>query len=261
MPAWIVPAAIAAGSWLLNTIGQRAADKRTARSNAELAKFQADANERYLSQQLEYNSPKSQMMRYGQAGLNPNLVYGQGNPGNQAAPLASPEIGRVQYSNSLGNLSATYNQSVLTASQVQATDARTRQTFVLTQLNELQKQVMEKNPLLNESGYRAIIDSLKSAAEIKGAESKLKGIQSEWADLRDVHSGLKMGQERLFKEMDLLDQRFKLGQLDAKLKAEVLSSKEFQNAILEVQKRWMVDADITPQHILQFIQLLLMKSL
>lgn len=30
-----------------------------------------------------YNSPKSQMERFSEAGLNPNLIYGQGTPGNQ----------------------------------------------------------------------------------------------------------------------------------------------------------------------------------
>lgn len=36
--------------------------------------------------QNEYNSPQAQMERYKQAGLNPNLVYGAGNPGNAGAP-------------------------------------------------------------------------------------------------------------------------------------------------------------------------------
>lgn len=36
----------------------------------------------------EYNSPANQMLRYQQAGLNPNLIYGQGNSGN-ATPMPS----------------------------------------------------------------------------------------------------------------------------------------------------------------------------
>lgn len=41
--------------------------------------------------QNEYNSPSSQMARYQAAGLNPLLVYGQGNPGNASgAPSYNP---------------------------------------------------------------------------------------------------------------------------------------------------------------------------
>lgn len=36
----------------------------------------------FWNMQNQYNSPASQMARYKEAGLNPNLIYGQGNPGN-----------------------------------------------------------------------------------------------------------------------------------------------------------------------------------
>lgn len=46
------------------------------------------------AKQNEYNSPVSQMQRYQAAGLNPNLIYGQGNPGNQGSPVvqSSPRV-------------------------------------------------------------------------------------------------------------------------------------------------------------------------
>lgn len=51
-------------------------------ANRELAEYQAQYNERMWHMQNEYNSPSAQMERYASAGLNPNLVYGQGNNGN-----------------------------------------------------------------------------------------------------------------------------------------------------------------------------------
>lgn len=36
--------------------------------------------------QNAYNTPEQQMARFGAAGLNPHLIYGQGNPGNAGAP-------------------------------------------------------------------------------------------------------------------------------------------------------------------------------
>lgn len=39
----------------------------------------------------EYNSPAAQMKRFQEAGLNPNLIYGQGNAGN-ATPIPTPDV-------------------------------------------------------------------------------------------------------------------------------------------------------------------------
>lgn len=257
--AWIIPAVIAVGSLVAGIIGQR----KQAKENRKLAEYQNQANEAYLEKQLEYNTPKNQMTRWQEAGLNPHLVYGQGNPGNQSSPIQASEIGRTDYQTSFNQIVPFLNQSMMTQSQVQAIDAKTRQTYVMTELNRLQARVLEKNPLLDSAGFKAIIDALKSSAEIKASESTMQSIKAEWSSQEGFgkYAGMKLGEAKLFKELELLEQRFKLNELDAKLKVEVLTSKEFQNAILEVQKRWMTDAEVTPQHILQFIQLLLMKAL
>jgi len=60
-------------------------------------------------------------------------------------------------------------------------------------------------------------------------------------------------------EIDLLKQRFKLGSLDTKIKGEVLNSKEMQNAILEVQKKFMTEFTLTPETWTQFVKIFLTK--
>lgn len=259
--SWILPAAIAAGSLIFNAIGQRKQNKE----NRKFAEYQALVNQQNLESQLQYNAPKSQMQRYQDAGLNPNLIYGQGNPGNQTAPLQYPDAKPADFQSAFSQIGPLLNQSLMTQSQVQATDAKTRQTYVMTQLNQLQMRVMEKNPLLDDAGFKAIIDSLKSTAEIKGSDATMKGIESGFSNMGELRdgkeTGFKLGEVRLFKELQLLEQKFNLGSLDAKIKAEVVQSKEFQNTLLEIQSRWMSDGEITPQHILQFIQLFLMKML
>lgn len=60
-------------------------------SNAQsksLMRYQNDLNVQNWKMQNEYNSPKNQMQRYIDAGLNPNLVYG--NLQNTADSLSSP---------------------------------------------------------------------------------------------------------------------------------------------------------------------------
>lgn len=236
------------------------------KSNLELARYQAEANERYLKQQLEYNSPANQMKRFMEAGLNPHLIYGQGSPGNQSQPLTYPDIGRVDQ-RLITSLIPLINQTRLTESQVAATDATTRQRTVLTELSKLQMEVLRRNPALDDEGYKAILDSLRSAASIKASEASLKKLEAEWStgvmtwkNLDGTEVTGPPGAYKLQREVDLLDSRFKLSRLDQQLRNQVLLSKEFQNAILEVQKKWMTDADITPQHIYQLIQILLMKS-
>lgn len=44
------------------------------------------------NRQNEYNSPAKQMERFTSAGLNPHLIYGQGNPGN-ASPVPPSKMG------------------------------------------------------------------------------------------------------------------------------------------------------------------------
>lgn len=246
---------IAVGQTVASIAGQKAAQKRQAEANMQLAQFQASANERYLKQQLDYDRPSAQMARYQEAGLNPHLIYGQGSPGNQSTPLQFPSIQPTEYKNLMAMLPL-MNQSRLINSQVQATDAKTRQVGVMTELNRLQSRVLAANPLLNSDGFNAIIDSLKSSAEIKASES---GIRKSEMFVQQASAQQQVN--KIAAEVGLLDQKFNLSKLDAKIKAEVVQSKEFQNAILEVQKKFMTDGDITPQHILQFVQLLLMKML
>lgn len=51
----------------------------------QLANYQNDYNYWLLNNEREYNSPESQMDRFQAAGLNPNLVYSKGDPGNLVA--------------------------------------------------------------------------------------------------------------------------------------------------------------------------------
>jgi len=227
------------------------------RANKKMAQFQADANEKYQAQQNEYNKPLNQMLRFQEAGLNPNLIYGQGSPGNQTAALQYPDVKPANYqaidpSQAIG----LFNQTRLASSQVQAQNASTRQKHALTELNKLQTKVLEKNPALDDAGFKAIIDGLKASAELKSEQSTGQKIQNQVSEASSGHAVSKV-----FHEVQLLEQRFRLGQMDEKLKTEVLKSKEFQNAIQEINKKLLQDGDIAPGHILMFLQQLLLKSM
>lgn len=57
--------------------------------NKRLAEQQNQYNIDMWNMQNEYNSPQAQMQRFQEAGLNPNLIYGQGSNGNA---IHAPEM-------------------------------------------------------------------------------------------------------------------------------------------------------------------------
>ena len=59
----------------------------------------------FWNMQNAYNSPQAQMERYQQAGLNKNLIFGSGNPGNAGA-IPTPDAIRPQFEISLPLLPA-----------------------------------------------------------------------------------------------------------------------------------------------------------
>ncbi|WNK13892.1 MAG: DNA pilot protein [Microvirus sp.] len=64
--------------------------------NLEQSQLEFDRGKEMFNLSNEYNSPSAQMARYKQAGLNPNLIYGQGSPGN--APNVLPQYRGAQLS-------------------------------------------------------------------------------------------------------------------------------------------------------------------
>lgn len=263
MPAWLVPAimgAVQLGSQLFGAKKQKDA-------NMEMAKFQAAANERYLDKQLEYNTPANQMARFQDAGLNPRLIYGQGNPGNQSAPLQHPDVKAPDYQTLYGTVIPSITNSALAQSQIQAQQAKVGKDIAQTELIGLQRRVLEKNPALDATAFNAMMQSLVSTASIKMSQATREQMTTDWFTGNksfQTASGALHGPAGIVKleaEMQLLEQKFKLGSLDADIKAQVVNSKEFQNAILEVQKKFLADGEIGPEQIRVFIQLLLMKLL
>ena len=55
---------------------------KTNKANMRLAEYQFMKNKEMWDLQNEYNHPRHQMARFRNAGLNPNLMYGMGTPGN-----------------------------------------------------------------------------------------------------------------------------------------------------------------------------------
>jgi hypothetical protein len=89
-----VGAVIGAGAGLASSFINNAAQKKTNKDsqqwNEKMFNLQGERDMRNWTMTNEYNSPQSQMKRLQEAGLNPNLVYGNGSAVNTASePHAS----------------------------------------------------------------------------------------------------------------------------------------------------------------------------
>lgn len=91
----IIGALAGLGQTAINAVTQRKNLKRQEAMNMRLADYQYSKDLDMWNRMNTYNSPKEQMSRFDEAGLNPNLMYSQGTPGNASTlpKYQAPEIG------------------------------------------------------------------------------------------------------------------------------------------------------------------------
>lgn len=134
----------------------------------------------------EYNSPKSQMERYREAGLNPNLIYGQSNT-SQAMNVGtsiSPDFGFIGQA---GQSAISNYQSQESAN---VTNALTRTQFALNRIN-MEFLPQEKQAALVQ--LQEIVNQAIITTDIVSLEEKLKTYEHDLA---------KLGYEKAERESD-----------------------------------------------------------
>lgn len=238
---------------------QKALAKQANKYNRSMQEMVYEQNLAMMHYQNEYNSPEAQRKRYEEAGMNPALAYGTGNPGNQssapemkATPAVVPDAQDLSF---LGSIGTQFAQARVLASQADLNNQKVTESGVKQQLMEIQKQVQAANPMLNAKVYFTTLQAMVASAQVKRQESEfLLKSQSD-------ASAQTMGERKVQYEIENLVKRFDLNTQDLKIKNQVLESKEFQNALQEIQLKWMRDGEITSQHIYQFVMMMLMKSM
>lgn len=263
LPALAAGLITAAVPSILNTVGGLFGAGQQSNRNMELAKYQADQNMkmaqfqyandmRMMQYQNQYNSPAAQMGRYEAAGLNKNLVYGQGSPGNmQQAPrypdLKYPDIKTADYQSAFAGLGTQLLQNQLLAAQANLTENKADESGVKRDLMRAQKALIEANPYLNAGYVESFVANMEATAALKKMAVPFTEIMQQKAI------------EKITEEIALLDQKFKLGTQDAQIKAQIIQSKEYQNALQAIQVKWMSDGELNAEHIRLGVMMLLGK--
>lgn len=115
------------GSSLIGGLTSLFGSKSQFKEQQKLINLQYQKNLEQWNRENEYNAPKAQMQRLRDAGLNPNLVYGNGN--NTAGTAASsPSYGLAEAPNIIGEIGKVmqYNmmQTLNMMQQIQQTQAK-----------------------------------------------------------------------------------------------------------------------------------------
>lgn len=153
-------------------------DKKNVKYQKELMDYQNQLDIQNWNMVNEYNKPANQMARYAEAGLNPNLIYGQSNTaGSIAAPSGKfdssiPDINPVAAFLSYKNMSAeTKNKEKQNSLLQSQADFVKEQTHGQALENALKKKTLESIGSGNPNDpywYRDLKKAAQPVADVVG---------------------------------------------------------------------------------------------
>lgn len=216
--SWVGPAITAANSFAINAINKWAKLSPNEKYNAN---WYAQTNYRYSQMAAdadfgrnlamwrmnnEYNSPAAQMARYKEAGLNPNLIYGQSNMASSPAsvhssapnvPIMNQPFGQIEGLGELGSRifdildpDSTYNvakedaQEILRYHKAQSSSAESQSAIDSFEAQMIQERY--KNALEDRN-----IENNKKLAEIENLNSRSNLTDEQKAYYKQQESYLK----------------------------------------------------------------------
>ncbi|AXL14938.1 DNA pilot protein [Microviridae sp.] len=237
------------GNWLANRQNQKLASQQQ-KWNVENAREQRLFDFNMWNMTNKYNSPIEQMARLSEAGLNPNLIYGNGSTATgQASPLKSPDVkgySRAQAQSVTKGLD-TFGQF----NQFRSTDAQIDNVKAQTEVAKQDAKLKATEALiqaigLKDKGLQYDISKQLKDTTIDGAKANLTKLQ------QDVQmGGLKLKTERATQptQVKKIEQDFKNAVLAGDIKSleKKLKSWEVELSKMGVTKsdnqilRWLME--------------------
>lgn len=214
-----------------NELNKQAIDRQH-QANMSLAQYQYRVNQEAIREQNEYNSPKEQMKRLKDAGLNPHLVYGSGASGaagtqTQTAKFEAPQVPLQEMVSHKGLELQNYQL-------VQDMEMRNEQIRNMTLKNDYQET---KNDIQSETKehtvQRAILvnELTEGKITLDKALKKLREQQTDFLTEQEATEYVKRGllSEQTMKTRDYRDKI--LPQQSALLAASISKQNELLNLV------------------------------
>lgn len=214
-PAIIGAAGSVAGSLINTSSSSSAADKAFERQKDLMALQQQYAVENW-NRETNYNDPKAQMQRLKNAGLNPNLVYGNGAAGLEAPSIAAPTAPAAPMQNtSPGDFGSAVSDAVQAAVGIYNAKKAKSETIAQNIENDylgktLQDRV-ESVALTNGWTKQQTAKAVEETANITQQYGLLVAQQNALSTDREIRQKeLSQMDERFEKEMRAFDDQHKL---------------------------------------------------
>lgn len=217
---------ITGGAGLLGNILGMSSQSSANRQNVKLAREQREWSEHMVDKQNAYNSPVQQMARYQAAGLNPNLIYSQGTPGNQSnLPTAqAPKVAPV--TNSLGDVA---NNALAAASMVTAIDQQRAQTKAMEQ----QTQMYQYESMMKSLGVQKGLIDLQTYADRNLEELKRLRSSNRMSEQQYTESVSRVARMKF--DMDMAAKRFSIEQGRYDMERELFPLRHQNQALLNTR--------------------------
>lgn len=213
---WVGSAIGAAGSMISSLIGVNAAKKQANRQqqyNKELAEIQNQYNIAQWNRENAYNLPSAQIERLQEAGLNPNLIYG--NPSNTAAASPFLTSGPAANFQNLPHLGTAFGNAIdnyLKLSQAKNinanTDKQTAETDILRTNSQYQKAFNE-NRLKMEGLQIQLYEGQKeiNEAQAENLRASTEGLKASTDKIREEIANIRQLTDKLSAETALADEK------------------------------------------------------
>ena len=184
---------------------QKAENQKNREYNMMLARQQTQRNLEQWQRENDYNSPTSQMARLREAGLNPDLMYGQGTTGNS---FSSPEMTSGAPSEP-NDMSAMLSKRSFGQTMQQILDKEQQRRMNEAQIEAIRATAREKNTNANATEIESAIAQAREGREVQLFGLTLRNTQllgdKTDAEIKSIFQGIenmKKDADRIVSETD-----------------------------------------------------------
>lgn len=191
----------------------------TNRANKRMADTAFQRNVQMWNMQNAYNSPAAQMARFKQAGLNPNLIYGQGTPGNSSA-APRYDAPRLDYSLPRTNVGETLGQYMdlkLKGAQIANVTEQNRSIRLANDTNALKLTILQKYGMLKERAITGLTQNREQSESWRAGN--LNYLYNYLGDTYDSRVSLAQS------KANIIDQQYLNTLLDNSIKGLIMRQK------------------------------------